>query len=182
MQCATGGAVWVSHLRCKGAGTFKLPAVTALGPAALADVPVVADPPLFLRHGTAPATFQEVWVTVDGGVAYVHSDFYNGAASTEQCQQLTAALQQVRTRADVKVVVLMGGDAFFSNGIHLNTIQAAADPAAESWKNINAINDVVQAVFRCGPRRVRGRTASVCVLAHGCTCVCACMRVCMRAA
>lgn len=48
-----------------------------------------------------------------------------------------------------QVVVMMGGDAFFSNGIHLNTIEAAQDPALESWKNINAINDVVRGVFRC---------------------------------
>src|ERR1700730_11899983 len=27
-----------------------------------------------------------------------------------------------------------------SNGIHLNVIEASADPAAESWRNINAID------------------------------------------
>ena len=36
---------------------------------------------------------------------------------------------------------------FFSNGIHLNHIQAASDPANESWKNINAIDDVVKAIL-----------------------------------
>jgi putative two-component system hydrogenase maturation factor HypX/HoxX len=103
IQCATGGAVWVSHLKKKEAGTFKLPATSVLAPAALADVPTLADPPLFIRHGTNPGTFQEVWVTVDGGVAYVHSDFYNGAMSTEQCEHLTAALREVEARPDVKV-------------------------------------------------------------------------------
>ena len=30
----------------------------------------------------------------------------------------------------------MGGSDFFSNGIHLNVIEAADDPAAESWRNL----------------------------------------------
>jgi len=36
---------------------------------------------------------------------------------------------------------------FFGNGIHLNVIQAAANPAAESWRNINAIDDLVHAIL-----------------------------------
>jgi len=39
--------------------------------------------------------------------------------------------------------VLMGGIDFFSNGIHLNVIEAADDPAMESWANLQAIDDVV---------------------------------------
>ena len=35
----------------------------------------------------------------------------------------------------------------FANGIHLNVIQAADDPAEESWQNINAINDLVEAIL-----------------------------------
>jgi putative two-component system hydrogenase maturation factor HypX/HoxX len=35
----------------------------------------------------------------------------------------------------------------FSNGINLNVIEAADDPAAESWRNINAINDLVEAIL-----------------------------------
>ncbi len=44
-------------------------------------------------------------------------------------------------------VVLLGSRSFFSNGVHLNVIEAAADPAFESWRNINAIDDVVKASF-----------------------------------
>ncbi|XCP56776.1 enoyl-CoA hydratase-related protein [Methylocystis echinoides] len=39
--------------------------------------------------------------------------------------------------------MLHGGRDFFSNGIHLNIIEAAPDPALESWRNINAIDDLV---------------------------------------
>jgi putative two-component system hydrogenase maturation factor HypX/HoxX len=45
------------------------------------------------------------------------------------------------------VIVLMGGQDFWSNGIHLNRIEAADSPADESWHNINAMNDLVQAII-----------------------------------
>jgi putative two-component system hydrogenase maturation factor HypX/HoxX len=45
-------------------------------------------------------------------------------------------------------VLLLGGlRDFFSNGIHLNVIEAADDPAEESWANIHAMNDLVEAVL-----------------------------------
>ena len=47
----------------------------------------------------------------------------------------------------MKVIVLGGPRDFFSNGIHLNVIQVAADPAEESWQNINAMNDLVEAIL-----------------------------------
>jgi putative two-component system hydrogenase maturation factor HypX/HoxX len=35
----------------------------------------------------------------------------------------------------------------FCNGIDLNVIEAADDPAEESWRNINAIDDLVEAIL-----------------------------------
>ena len=43
---------------------------------------------------------------------------------------------------------------FFSNGIHLGVIEAADDPGAESWANINAMDDLVEAVLRTTDRLV----------------------------
>ena len=43
------------------------------------------------------------------------------------------------------VLVLLGGSDFWSNGIHLNVIEAADSPADESWRNIQAIDDLAQA-------------------------------------
>ena len=40
----------------------------------------------------------------------------------------------------------MGGPDFFSNGIHLNVIEAADDPAIESWLNLQAIDEVVREI------------------------------------
>jgi putative two-component system hydrogenase maturation factor HypX/HoxX len=43
--------------------------------------------------------------------------------------------------------VLLGGADFWSNGIHLNVIEASADPAEHSLRNINAIDDVVYEII-----------------------------------
>jgi putative two-component system hydrogenase maturation factor HypX/HoxX len=50
------------------------------------------------------------------------------------------------------VLLLLGGQDFFSNGIHLNCIEAAAhqtnsSAADASWDNINAMNDVARALI-----------------------------------
>ena len=46
------------------------------------------------------------------------------------------------------MIVLMGGPDFWSNGIHLNCIEAADSPADESWRNINAMDDLAQAIIK----------------------------------
>jgi putative two-component system hydrogenase maturation factor HypX/HoxX len=66
--------------------------------------------------------------------------------STSQCFRLRDAFLHARSRP-TKVIVLLGGPDFWSNGIHLNTIEASADPAEESWRNINAIDDVVYEII-----------------------------------
>ena len=62
--------------------------------------------------------------------------------STSQCHRLRDAFLHARSRP-TRVIVLLGGPDFWSNGIHLNVIEASADPAAESWRNINAIDDLI---------------------------------------
>jgi len=73
----------------------------------------------------------------------LHFDFYNGACSTEQLKRLQAAVKEIGRDEDANTVVLMGGSTYFGNGINLNTIEAAQNPAEESWLNINAIDDVI---------------------------------------
>jgi putative two-component system hydrogenase maturation factor HypX/HoxX len=62
----------------------------------------------------------------------------------------------VRER-DTQVLLLLGGEGFFSNGIDLNSIEAAAhrpgDSAADaSWRNIQAMNDVALGVLQTTDR------------------------------
>jgi putative two-component system protein, hydrogenase maturation factor HypX/HoxX len=61
-------------------------------------------------------------------------------------QRLEAAIYEARQRP-TKILVVMGGVNFWSNGFHLNVIEAAPDSALESWNNINAIDDVVLAIL-----------------------------------
>lgn len=53
------------------------------------------------------------------------------------------------------------GGSYFSNGIALNTIEGNVDPALESWKNINAINDVVEFILSDSSSAAKKYTASL---------------------
>ena len=143
---ATGdGAVWITHLKHKGPDgepSFKLPAAHVLGDRLIhvPEIPIAVD---FLYHGR---TYREIWYEERQEVGYLHFAFYNGAMSTEQCRRLREAFLRMRLRP-TKVLVLMGGTDFWSNGIHLNMIEAAADPAYESWRNIQAMDDLVRDIL-----------------------------------
>jgi putative two-component system hydrogenase maturation factor HypX/HoxX len=141
------GAVWVGHLKRKTEGehTFKLPATLALGEH-LADIP---EAPLDPFSPCSGETWRDIWFAQKNGVGYLHFDFYNGAMSTAQCERLRAAYLAA-TQRDVRVIVLMGGADFWSNGIHLNCIEVAASPADESWRNINAMDDLTRAIVTTG--------------------------------
>ncbi len=87
-------------------------------------------------------TFREIWYEEENEVGYLYFDFHNGAMDTLQCRRLRDAYRLAVTQP-TNVLVLMGGTDFWSNGIHLNIIEADDNPANESWRNINAIDDVI---------------------------------------
>ena len=120
--------------RCAGPGTGRCRT-------AAPEVPVSA-------HATLPAdhTYREIATEVHAGVCYLRFEFYNGAMSTDQCRRLREAFIHVRSQPHTRVIVLMGGTDYFSNGIHLNVIEAADDPATESWRNLQAMNDLVREI------------------------------------
>ena len=138
LRATRDGAAWISHLKAEtGAPAIKLPAAWVLGDRlrATAEWPVALDAP------PDAGGFRELLYFERGPVGFLSFDFHNGAMSTSQCRRLAAALQTVRARP-TRVLVLLGGTEFWSNGIHLGTIEAAPNPADESWENINAIDDV----------------------------------------
>jgi putative two-component system protein, hydrogenase maturation factor HypX/HoxX len=142
-RATVDGAVWITHL--KRPDHFKLPATRALELAGVTlDAPEI-DVPI---HAPIPEghTWREIVYTEQAGVGYLEFDFYNGAMSTAQCRRLLAAYRFARSRRQTKVIVLAGGSDFFSNGIHLNVIEAASDPGEESWHNLHAIDDVVREI------------------------------------
>jgi putative two-component system protein, hydrogenase maturation factor HypX/HoxX len=79
-------------------------------------------------------------------VGWVHAEPYNGAASTAFCSRLLAALRYAAEQ-DTSAIALVGGKVAFNNGIHLGVIEAADDPRAEAWANIQRIDDVAEFVF-----------------------------------
>lgn len=82
-----------------------------------------------------------------GEIGVLGFDFYNGAMSSEQCGRLKSALLSVKEEKGIKVLILKGSGRNWSNGIHLNVIENAADPAAEAMRNIRAINEVVKTIY-----------------------------------
>lgn len=140
---ATGdGAVWISHLKYHPHG-IKLPATLVLGD----QLSAVPEDSLIPFNGyQSQATYHEIWYEEIGKVGYLHFDFYNGAMSTDQCKRLQQALIEAKQK-ETKVIVLMGGHDIWSNGIHLNVIENAAEPALESWENIVAMDDLVQEII-----------------------------------
>lgn len=138
------GAIWIGRLRGLGdrAAPFKLPAAQVLGRQRLASVPRVgADLTV-----DSPPGYPDIRYEENGPVGFLHFDLYNGAMSTERCLRLLAAYRRARARP-TRVIVLMGGPEFWSNGLDLNAIEAAASPADESWRNINAIDDLAQEII-----------------------------------
>jgi putative two-component system hydrogenase maturation factor HypX/HoxX len=141
------GAVWIGH--AKREGSFKLPVTLAFA----AESTVLPEAPLdgwWRQEGT---TWQDIAYEESGGVGFLHFEFYNGAMSSTQCERLRMALAWAKRRP-VRVLVLMGGADFWSNGIHLNVIEAASlrdgSPADESWNNINAMNDLARELIETG--------------------------------
>lgn len=137
-RATRNGAVWIGHLRRAGGDVnFKLPATQVLA----GQLPNVSDMPLDSVFGYREISYRET-----GLVGYLGFDFYNGAMSTQQCERLLAAYRMALTRP-TKVLVLEGGRDFWSNGIHLNQIEASENAAEESWRNINAMDDLAEAII-----------------------------------
>jgi putative two-component system hydrogenase maturation factor HypX/HoxX len=145
-RATTDGAVWIPQLRRRpepgGPQTFKLPAALALR-GSLAGVPRVPAP---LMTPPGRRSYQQIRYRESGDVGYLEFCFPGGAMNTGQCRRLLAAYRYAQGRP-VKVIVLGGPRDFFGNGIDLNMIEAADDPAEESWRNINAIDDLAEAIL-----------------------------------
>ncbi|MEV6162440.1 hydrogenase maturation protein [Streptomyces sp. NPDC052052] len=151
-RATTDGAVWISELRPRrrpgGPATFKRPAATALA-GTLPTLPERAVPyEDGDRRGWSDIAYREV-----GKAGFLSFSFPGGAMSTEQCRRLHDAYR-FACRRPTSVLVLGGGRDFFSNGIHLKVIEAAAHPGEESWANINAMDDLVEAVLTTTDRLV----------------------------
>jgi putative two-component system hydrogenase maturation factor HypX/HoxX len=157
LVAAGTGSVWLGHLKAvlatgetsngakaDGPRNVKLPATVVLGDRLPSGLTPPAPAPASAEQG-GPGRIHYVR---RGEVGYVVLDCYNGALSTEGCNQALHALRHA-IRQDTTAIVLRGGSGPFCNGIHLNRIQAAENPSAEAWANITAINDVCRELITC---------------------------------
>ena len=133
------GAVWITHL--KEVGGFKLPATYVLKD----RLKGVKEDRLPLIFDKSYKTFYEISCDIKDDVGYLYFNFHNGAFSSDKCMKLKYAFEYIKTQ--VKVVVLMGGEDFFSNGIHLNILEDSKKNGEDGWSNINAMNDLVGSVL-----------------------------------
>ena len=149
-------SLWIGSLKPKGPETFKRPARHVLAEQ-LAGVPVLDSSIVcqaFNERVYQPIRYQEF-----GHIGELTFEFYNGAMSTEQCQRLVAALRWAKAR-DTQVLLIKGGRGSFSNGVHLNVIQAAEVPGLEAWANIQAIDDVCLELLTARQLVISGLTGS----------------------
>ena len=142
LRATLDGAIWITQLKADaGDACLKLPATMVLA-GRLENVP---EAPLAPETIVDYTTWRPIRYEEKDAAGYLHFPFYNGAMGTAQCEALLAAYRHATSRP-TRVIVLMGGPDFWSNGIHLNLIEAAAHPAEESWRNINAIDDLVREI------------------------------------
>ncbi len=133
------GALWITHLR--EPYSFKLPSTYVLKE----KLKGVKEERLPLVFDKSYKTFYEIHCDIEDDVAYLWFNFHNGAFSSDKCMKLKYAFEYIKTQ--VKIVVLMGGEDFFSNGIHLNILENSKKNGEDGWSNINAMNDLVKSVL-----------------------------------
>ena len=133
------GAVWISHLI--EIGKFKIQSTYVLKE----KIKGVKEIRLPLIFDMTYKTFYEIGSHRDGDVAYLCFNFHNGAMTSEQCIRLKYAFDYIKESA--KVVVLIGAEEFFSNGIHLNILEDSKKQGEDGWSNINSMNDVVKSII-----------------------------------
>ena len=125
------GAIWIAILKEKN--RFKLPATYVLKD----RLKGIKEDRLPLIFDKSYKTFYEVSCDIKDEVAYLEFNFFNGAFRAEQCIRLKYAIEYLKEK--VKVIVLNGGEEFFSNGINLNILEDSKKNGEDGWSAINAI-------------------------------------------
>jgi putative two-component system hydrogenase maturation factor HypX/HoxX len=135
------GAIWISQIQ--ELGSFKLPATYVLKD----KIKGIEEKRIPLVIEDERKSFYELRVQRKDEIAYLYFNFHNGAMTSTQCIKLKYAIEYLKE--ECKVLVLMGADDFFSNGIHLNILEDSKKQGEDGWSNINAMNEAVKAVLLC---------------------------------
>ncbi|MDQ1339155.1 MAG: putative two-component system protein hydrogenase maturation factor HypX/HoxX [Campylobacterota bacterium] len=135
------GALWISHMKEKEK-MIKLPAAFVLKEKLLG----VRENRIPLILEEKRETFKEIFFEEKDSVGYLYFEFHNGAMSAHQCVRLKYAIESVIER-DIKVLVLMGGEDFFCNGIHLNIMEDSKKKAEDGWSNLHSMNELARTII-----------------------------------
>ena len=135
------GAIWISQIQ--ELGSFKLPATYVLKD----KIKGIEEKRIPLVIEDERKSFYELRVQRKDEIAYLYFNFHNGAMTSTQCIKLKYAIEYLKE--ECKVLVLMGADDFFSNGIHLNILEDSKKQGEDGWSNINAMNEAVKTVLLC---------------------------------
>lgn len=138
------GALWISHLKERHTPGIKLPATYVLKD----RLKGVREERLPLFVEPERETFKEITYFERDEIGYLGFDFHNGAMGAHQCVRLKYAFDHLK-QTGIKVLVLMGGSDFFSNGIHLNIMEDSKKPDEDGWSNIHSMNEVVKSILMC---------------------------------
>jgi putative two-component system hydrogenase maturation factor HypX/HoxX len=136
---AIDGSLWITHL--KKINEFKLPSTYVLKD----RLKGIKEDRLPLIFDKSYKTFYEINCDIKDEIGYLYFNFLNGAFTSEQCIRLKYAFEYLKSQ--VKIIVLMGADDFFSNGINLNILEDSKKSGEDGWSNINAINDLVSSIL-----------------------------------
>ncbi len=137
------GAVWIeqmSEIR-EGVRQIKLPSTYVLK----SRLQGIKEHRIPLYVPPKMDTFKEITFYKKENVGFLAFDFYNGAMSSEQCIRLKYAIETLKDEVDI--LVLMGGEEFFSNGIHLCILEDSQKKGEDGWSNINAMNNLVKTIL-----------------------------------
>ncbi len=142
--------MWIPELRRRRRpgqpSTFRRPAVSALGDL----LPPVPRLPALPEPGWR--TWTDIRYREEGSVGFLSFSFPGGAMSTAQCRRLLDAYREACTRP-TSVLVLAGNATSSATG----SISVSSRPPRiprPSRANINAIDDLVEAVLRTTDRLV----------------------------
>ncbi|MEM6803571.1 MAG: enoyl-CoA hydratase-related protein [Bacteroidota bacterium] len=135
-------AIWISHLKKEDTKALKLGAIKALADKA-DQIPLLELSPFEMP---SYRTFQEIQYREKGISGFISFNFYNGAMNSDQCRRLKNCIQKAKQR-EIRILVLTGGSDLWSNGIHLNEIEASEKAEDASWENILAIDDLIQEII-----------------------------------
>lgn len=136
------GGVWIGRMTDRASDRpFKLPSVRVLGALALALPEIPAE----------DGGYRDIAYRERGPVGFLSFPFVNGAMGVGACRRLLSAWRAALARP-TRALVLEGGPDHWSNGIDLNEIEAAASPAEASLANIEAMDDLAEAIIRTTDR------------------------------